>query len=64
MKKNENRQIIVTFHKAQVQVDQELNIKPDTLYLMEEKVGKSPELIGTGKFPEQNSNGSDFKNKN
>ena len=25
-----------------------LNIKPDTLYLIEEKVGKSLELIGTG----------------
>ena len=29
----------------------DLNIKPDTLNLIEEKVGKSPELIGTrGKF--------------
>jgi hypothetical protein len=33
----------------------ELNIKPYTLNLIEEKVGKSLELIGTGKFPKQNS---------
>ena len=33
----------------------DLNIKPDTLILIEEKVGKSLELIGTGgKFPKQN----------
>jgi len=26
----------------------DLNIKPDTLYLIQERVGKSLELIGTG----------------
>ena len=36
----------------------DLNIKPDTLNLIEEKVRKSLELIGTGEFPKQNSNGS------
>jgi hypothetical protein len=42
-----------------------LNIKPDTLNLIEEKVGKSVELIATGgKFPKQNSNGSCSKIKN
>ena len=42
-----------------------LNIKPDTLNLMEKKVRKSLELIGTGgKFPKQNSNGSHSKIKN
>ena len=42
----------------------DLNIKPDTLNLLEEKVGKSLELIGKGKFPKQNSNGSCSKIKN
>jgi hypothetical protein len=28
----------------------DLNIKPDTLNLIEEKVGKSLELIGTGRY--------------
>ena len=28
----------------------DFNIKPDTLYLIEEKVGKSLELIGTGEI--------------
>jgi hypothetical protein len=34
--------------KVQVLVDQDLQIKPDTLNLIEEKVGKSLEHIGTG----------------
>ena len=43
----------------------DLNIKPDTLNLIEEKVGKSLELIVTvGKFTKQNSNGSCSKIKN
>jgi hypothetical protein len=47
--KNENRPIFITLYKAQVQVDQDLNIKPDTpLNVIEEKVGKSFEFIGTG----------------
>jgi hypothetical protein len=41
----------------------DLNIKPDTLNPIEEKVGKSLELNGTGgNF--LNSNGSHSKNKN
>jgi hypothetical protein len=39
----------------------DLNIKPDTLNLIKEKVGKSLELIGTGR---QNTNGSGSKIKN
>jgi hypothetical protein len=36
----------------------ELHIKPETLALIEEKVGKSLEDMSTGeKIPEQNSNG-------
>jgi hypothetical protein len=31
-------------------VDQDLNIKLDTLNLLEEKVGKSLELFGTGEY--------------
>jgi len=43
----------------------DLNIKPDTLSLIEEKVGKSLKLIGTGeKFLKQNSNGSGSKINN
>ena len=34
--------------KTQVQVDQQLNIDPITLNLIEEKVGSSLELFGTG----------------
>jgi hypothetical protein len=45
----------------------EFNIKPDTLTLIEEKVGKSLQLIGMGKgggFTKQNSNDSGSKIKN
>ena len=43
----------------------ELHIKPETLKLIEEKVGKSLEDMGTGeKIPEQNSNGLCCKNEN
>jgi hypothetical protein len=41
-----------------------LHIKPDTLNLIEEKVGKSLEHVDTGKFPEQNANSSCAKIKN
>jgi hypothetical protein len=34
---------------------------PDTLNLTEEKMRKSLKLIGMGKFPEKNTNGSDSK---
>jgi hypothetical protein len=37
----------------------DLNIKPDTLNVIEEKVGKSLELIGTReKYAKENSNDS------
>jgi hypothetical protein len=43
----------------------ELHIKPETLKLIEEKVGKSFEDMGTGKnIPEQNTNGLCCKIKN
>ena len=43
----------------------ELQIKPETLKLIEEKVGKSLKDMGTGeKIPEQNSNGLCYKIKN
>ena len=36
----------------------DLNIKPNTLNLIEDNLGKSLELTGTwGKFPKHNSNG-------
>ena len=42
----------------------ELHIKPETVKLTEEKVGKSLEDMGPGKNPEQNSNGLCCKIKN
>ena len=43
----------------------ELHIKPETLKLIEEKVGKNLEDMGTGeKIPEQNSNGMCCKIEN
>jgi hypothetical protein len=41
-----------------------LHIKPDMLKLIEEKVGKSLEILVQGKFSEQNTNGSDSKINN
>jgi hypothetical protein len=40
-----------------------LNIKPDTLNLLKEKLGKSLEHIFTGEKSEQNTNGSGSKIK-
>jgi hypothetical protein len=37
-------------YNAQVQVDQDLHKKPDTLKLLEEKVGKNPKYMGTGEI--------------
>jgi hypothetical protein len=42
----------------------ELNIKSYILNLIEEKVGKILVYMGTGKFPEQNTNGSGSKINN
>ena len=41
-------------------MDKDLNIKPDTLNLIDEKMENSLELIGTGDnfLPKQNTNGS------
>jgi hypothetical protein len=41
----------------------DLYMKPDTLNLIEEKLGKNFEHIGTGKVPEQNTNSLSFKIK-
>jgi hypothetical protein len=38
-----------------------LNVKPHTLNLIENKVGKSLEHIGTGRFPKKNTNGPGSK---
>jgi hypothetical protein len=46
-------------------VIKELHLKPETLKLIEEKVGKSLEDMGTGeKIPEQKNNGLCCKIKN
>ena len=48
MQKNENRPFLISMYKAQVQVYEIYHIKPGTLKLLDEKVGKTLELIGTG----------------
>jgi hypothetical protein len=48
MSNNANRSILIILHKTRIQVDQNLNIKPNTMNLIEEKVGKSPGCISTG----------------
>ena len=45
VKKNANRSILISLYKTQVK---DLHIRPDTLNLKEEKVGKGLEHIGTG----------------
>ena len=52
----ESKQILITItlHITQVQVDQTLQIKPDTLIPTEKKVRNSLECIDTeGKFPDR-----------
>ena len=46
MNKNAKRSISITLLKTQVQLGKNLNIKPDTLNLMEGKVRNSLELTG------------------
>jgi hypothetical protein len=48
MYKNANQHILFSLYKAQVQEDQDLHIKTDTLKLREEKVGKRLKHMGTG----------------
>ena len=50
MKKNENRSILSPFTKFKSNWIKDLNIKPDTLKQIEEKVGKSFELVGMGEI--------------
>ena len=40
--------IFINLYKAQVQVDRDLNVKPNILNLLEEEVGNSLKCIGTG----------------
>lgn len=47
MYKNTNISILITVYKTEVQVDERLNIRPDTLNLIKDKVGNSLELTGT-----------------
>jgi hypothetical protein len=47
MQKNANRSILISLYKAQVQVIKDLHIKPDTLKLIVERVGKSLRHMGT-----------------
>ena len=51
MQKTENRPFLISLYKVQVQVDQRSpHLKPGTLKLLEEKIGKTLEHIGTGKI--------------
>ena len=56
------------YTKLKFKWTKDLNIKLDTMNLIEEKVGKSLELIGmggaVGRFPKQSSNDSHSKVKN
>jgi hypothetical protein len=53
------------FTKLKPKWIKELHIKPETLKLIEEKVGKKPRRYGhRGKIPEQKSSGLCFKIKN
>jgi hypothetical protein len=47
---NANRPILISVYKAQVQVDHASPIKLYALKLVEEKVGKSLEYMGTGEM--------------
>jgi hypothetical protein len=63
-----SRYIFVTWHKAKVNVDKDLKIRPDTLTIIEDKVGRKLKLIyttGVGvRLPKQNFNGSGTRTKN
>jgi len=48
MYENASQHSFISLYKAQVQVDQRLCIQPETLKLIEQKVGKSLKHIGTG----------------
>jgi hypothetical protein len=48
IEKNENRPIFSLCTKLKSKWIKDLNIKPDALNLIEEKMGNSLELIGTG----------------
>ena len=50
MEKNTKQPILISLYKSQVQVDQGQPQKTDTLKLIEEKVGKSLEHMGTGEI--------------
>ena len=48
MQKNVTKSIPISFAQTQVQVDKGLNIKPDTLNMIEKKVGNGLEHIDIG----------------
>jgi hypothetical protein len=50
MQKNANQTILISLYKDQVKWIKNLHIKPDTLKLVEEKVGKSLEHMGRGEI--------------
>jgi hypothetical protein len=45
---NANIFVPITLHKTQSQIYKDLKVKPDTLNLIEMKVGNSFELVSTG----------------
>lgn len=47
IQKNINKSIFINLHKLKSTWIIDLNIKPDTMKLIEEKIGKSLEIIGT-----------------
>jgi hypothetical protein len=62
MYKNANRSIIILLQKTQYKSIRELNIKPGTLNLIDEKVGNSFECIDLGNnFLNRKNNGPGSK---
>jgi hypothetical protein len=58
-------QVLSPFTKLKYKWINDLHIKPNTLKLIEEQLGKSLDYIGTGEiFPEQNTSGLCSKMKN
>ena len=54
MQQNEIKPLSLTLHKTQLKMDQGPGIRPETLHLLEEKVGPNLQLVGLG---------SDFLNR-
>ena len=48
MLQSEIKPLSLTLHKTQLKMDHDLGIRPETLHLIEEKVGRNLQLVGLG----------------